>query len=148
MHDEMASNKGPSSGVKQMKPAAEGSDGQTHQPGPTETPIEDHVMEHGPAHTVHYHHDEDGDGMHHVSSYHGEAKPLDGMGGGEHPGGAEGKAHPGHHHSVHKSAEAAHEHAGKAMGMDHEDMAENEGDETPDSMQDQEAGARKIPGLA
>jgi hypothetical protein len=140
LHDRMASNKGPSSGVKQMAGKAEGmgSKGPGHMPGPaetpTKTPIEDHVSEHGPAHSMMY---QQSGGMHHVSSFHGDAKP------GE-------MDHPHAHHSVHKSEMAAHEHMGKSMGMDHEEeeRPEMEGDETPDSMQDQESGSRGIPGLA
>lgn len=140
LSDEMAGNKGASSGVKQMKDKADagaGAMGKTHHPGPTETPISEHVDEHGPAHAVHHMHDMDGDGMHHVSSYHGEAKV------GE-------EDHPGSHHSVHKTHEAAHRHMGEAMGMNHANEDEDntaDMEETPDSEQDQMAGAHKIPGL-
>jgi hypothetical protein len=153
LHDEMAQSRGKSSGVVQKKDSADKGPGQpgnkSHEPGPTETPIQDHVEEHGPAHTVHYSHDE-ATGKHTVTSYHGDAKPLDGMGGGDSAEGSEHMNHPGVHHSVHKTKHAAHEHMGKSMGMDHEneDSPEEPDDETPDSQQDQMAGSRGIPGLS
>jgi hypothetical protein len=115
LHDEMAASRGKSSGVVQKKDSADKGPGEpankSHIPGPTETPIADHVMEHGPAHTVHYSHDE-ATGKHTVTSYHGDAKPLDGMGGGDSAEGSEHMNHPGVHHSVHKTHHAAHEHMG------------------------------------
>jgi hypothetical protein len=137
MHDEMASNKGPASGVKQMSAPAEGKGAPSHHPGPTETAIDQHVEEHGPAHGVQYEHDKSTN-MHHVSTFHGDAKM------GE-------MDHPHTHHSVHKSEASAHEHMGKSMGMDHgeeEPGSAAEEEETPDSMQDQEAGSHAIPGLS
>lgn len=135
LHDSMAANRGKAAGVQQMKPMAEGSGGPAHLPGPSETPIEDHVEEHGPAHAVQYTHDK-ASKVHHVSSFHGEAAKGD-------------NDHPGAHHSHHKTSAAAHEHMGKSMGMDHEneEKPEQEDDETPDSGTDQMAGAHAIPGL-
>lgn len=71
----------------------------------TSTDIKQHVEEHGPAHEVHYHHDEQTD-KHHVHSVHGHEADES-----------------GHHHSVHDTKEAAHEHIGHAMdvGADDED---------------------------
>jgi hypothetical protein len=139
MHDEMATNKGPAAGVKQMKGQAEGASGPAHSshPAPTETSIEDHVSEHGPAHGMHYEHDQ-ATGQHHVSTFHGDAKMGD-------------MDHPHTHHSVHKSEAGAHEHMGKSLGMDHADESPDETadeSETADSMQDQTAGPRAIPGLS
>jgi hypothetical protein len=138
MHDEMATNKGPASGVRQMAPPAgeKGPGAPSHHPGPTETPIEDHVDEHGPAHGMHYQHDKSTN-MHHVSSFHGDAK----MGEMEHP-------HT--HHSQHKTADGAHAHMSKSMGLDHPN--EDEGntadeEETPDSQTEQMTGPG-IPGLS
>lgn len=164
LHDELAAKK--DSAVTPIKKDSSdaGPGGMTH-PAPTKTPIEEHVAEHGPAHSIMYHHDQDGDGMHHVSSFHGEApSPYGKMAGGQNAGegehtgegGGESAAgeshmlHPGAHHSRHKTHHAAHEHMGKAMGMDHEDedRPEEADDETPDSQQDQTAGSRGIPGLS
>jgi hypothetical protein len=157
LHDEMAQGHGRSSGVIQKKDSSDKGPGAMTHPAPTKTPIDEHVSEHGPAHTLNYHHDEVGDGMHHVSSYHGDAvapahhggvggqggEAKDGMGGGEHEGGE----HPGAHHSRHKTHHAAHQHMAKAMGTGHEE----EDEETPDS-DDQpgsdEGGASGIPGLS
>lgn len=139
LSDEMAGNKGASSGVKQMKDSADagkGAMGKTHHPGPTEEPIEEHVEEHGPAHGMHHEHDQ-ATNMHHVASFHGDAKV------GE-------MDHPHTHHSQHRTAEGAHEHMGKAMGMDHDNEDEENAadmEETPDAEQDQMAGKHAIPGL-
>lgn len=158
LHDEMAASRGKSSGVVQKKDPADSGD-KSHMPGPTETPIEEHVVEHGPAHAIHYHHDQDGDGLHHVSSYHGEApapphngvhgqggENQDAMGGGEEPGGEKHMSHPGAHHSRHKTHAAAHEHMGKAMGVEHgEEEEESDSHAEPDG---DEGGASGIPGLS
>ena len=122
--------------VTPMKAAGAGKAGPMHpggHPAPTETPIGDHVAEHGPAHSLM--HMEDG-GTHHVSSYHGDAE----MGQDDHP-------HA--HHSQHKSHAAAHEHMGQAMGV--EGAAEPEDEETPDeatAMPMNPTGGSKVPGLA
>jgi hypothetical protein len=146
LHDEMAQSRGKSSGVVQKKDSADKGPGEpankSHHPGPTETPIQDHVEEHGPAHAMNYMHDE-ADGMHHVTTYHGDAKPQDGMGGGEHEGGD----HPGIHHSRHKTHHAAMQHMQHAMG------AHDESEETPDEADEEPAmapsgSAGGIPGLS
>jgi hypothetical protein len=144
LHDEMAESKGKSSGVVQKKDSADAG-GKSHTPGPTETPIEDHVQEHGPAHAVNYRHDE-ATGKHVVTSFHGDAEPKDGMGGGESAEGSE-HTHPGVHISHHKTTRAAHQHIAKAMGHEQED------EETPDSEPEGEgamasSGSGGIPGLS
>ena len=138
MHDELSTSKGSATEIPMRKPGAGEKDagqGPKH-PQPSTTPITDHVDEHGPAHAVHHEFDK-GSNLHHVSSFHGDAKP------GEND-------HPGAHHSQHKTHAAAHQHMGKSMGLDHEaeDRPEEEGDETPDSTEDQETGKHAIPGLA
>ena len=152
LHDEMAESKGKSSGVVQKKDSADKGPGEpgnkSHTPGPTETPIEQHVEEHGPAHAVNYRHDED-TGKHVVTSFHGDAKPIDGMGGGEKEAGEAHMTHPGVHVSHHKTQHAAHQHMSKAMGMGHE----QEDEETPDETEEEGAmapsgSAGGIPGLS
>lgn len=146
LHDSMTSKGEKSSGksvAPMKKPAGQheaGGEGKAHpaipqdhphmagpHQTPTETPIQEHVEEHGPAtHVMHAEHE----GSHHVTSHHG------GMG-------------KNMHHSVHESAEAAHEHMGTAMGGESADenespdaAAENEGAEEPSNM------SSSIPGLA
>lgn len=137
LHDEMAKEKGVAATPKREPGAGEkdGAHGPAH-PTPSTIPIMDHVQEHGPAHTIHHTFDEAGSKMHHVSSYHGDAKP-------------EQQDHPGAHHSQHKTHAAAHEHMGKAMGLDHEaeERPEAEEDLTPDSEEDQFSGKHAIPGI-
>lgn len=115
LHDEMAAGKagGGAPKVKTMQPAGAGAGAASQYPEPTSTPIEEHVQEHGPAHTVVHEHDQ-ATNTHHVSSFHGDAAKGD-------------NDHPGAHHSRHKSHAAAHEHMGKAMGVEH-----GETEETPD----------------
>lgn len=111
------------------KPAA--AEGAGH-PAPTEMSIEDHVALHGPAHKMDYTHDK-ASGDHHVTSHHGE------------PEGGDEKQH----HSVHKTAKAAHEHMGKSMGMDH--AQEEKDEESPDQEGQEElahTGGGGIPGLS
>lgn len=139
LHDSMAADKGSTGKVVDMKkPDGDGAAGGMKHPAPSSHSIEDHVSDHGPAHAVHHMHDEGGDGKHHVSSFHGEAEP------GDHD-------HPAAHHSVHASHAAAHEHMGKAMGVN---AAENEDKdheefETPDTEQAEDARAGGgIPGIA
>jgi hypothetical protein len=144
LHDEMAESKGKSSGVVQKKDSADAG-GKSHTPGPTETPIEDHVQEHGPAHAVNYRHDE-ATGKHVVTSFHGDAEPKDGMGGGESAEGSE-HTHPGVHISHHKTHHAAMQHMQHAMG------AHDESEETPDEADEEPAmapsgSAGGIPGLS
>jgi len=91
-------------------------------PEPTEASIEDHVAEHGPAHHVVHHHDEES-GSHHVSSHHGDGNVP--------------------HHSVHDSHEAAYAHMGKAMGVGVKDQ-ESAGPEAAEREGMAEAG---IPGM-
>lgn len=91
---------------------------------PTETPINDHVSEHGPAtHVMHAEHE----GQHHVTSHHG------GMG-------------QNMHHSVHDSHQAAHDHMGTAMGGETQDHEEYETPDTEASEEKRMSGS--IPGLA
>jgi hypothetical protein len=87
----------------------------------TETPIEEHVSEHGPAEA--HQHVVGKDGMHHVLTHHGGSK----------------------HKSRHNSPEEAHAHIGKAMGM--EAAAEPMGPEAPEAA-GAPAGGGGIPGLA
>jgi hypothetical protein len=99
-------------------------------PAPTETPIAEHVMEHGPATAVHHSHDK-ATKKHHVHSMHGE--------------GAD-------HHSDHDDAESAHAHMGQAMGVDSGNADEHD-DETPDDVNDgSDSGSGEkmtsIPGMA
>jgi hypothetical protein len=159
LHDELAGRKGMSTATPMKKDKSDAGPGGMTHPAPTKTPIEEHVEEHGPAHAMMYHHDQDGDGMHHVSTYHGEAASpygkaaggqggmaKDGMGGGESAEGMEhGHGdHPGIHHSSHKSAKAAHDHMARAMDMHHD----SEEEETPDDEESEnESGAVGIPGL-
>lgn len=147
LHDELAAKKGSAVTPIKKDSSDKGPGGMTH-PAPTNTPIEEHVEEHGPAHTIHYHHDEDGDGMHHVSSYHGEASMPPHTGA---PGGQDGHAeHPGAHHSVHKTHHAAHHHIGVAMGLGHEQSEEtpDEGEEAQGAMAGGDGGSSGIPGLS
>lgn len=161
LHDELAAKKGSAVTPIKKDSSDAGPGGMTH-PAPTKTPIEEHVAEHGPAHAIHYMHDADGDGMHHVSSYHGEApapahngrggqggENQDGMGGGEEPGGEKHMLHPGAHHSRHKTHHAAHEHMGKAMGVERgEEEDETPDHEEPDGDEGMASGAGSIPGLS
>jgi len=96
---------------------------------PSETPIHEHVAEHGPATHVMHAHDE-ATGKHHVTSHHG------GMG-------------ENMHHSVHDSAEEAHSHMGEAMQGEpetDEEINEGEADENP-AETESTAYKGKIPGL-
>lgn len=135
LHDELSAKKGAATVTPMKKP--EGGESSDKHPAPSSHSIEDHVSDHGPAHAIHFTHDQEGDGKHHVSSFHGEAEP------GQHD-------HPAAHHSVHASHAAAHQHMGKAMGMDHdnEERPAEDDDLTPDSSQDQTAGSHGIPGLS
>ena len=95
--------------------------------------IHEVVSEHGPAHTIHMHHDHEG-GMHTVTSFHGE----------HHPDKEEGAGFT--HHSKHPSHHAAHKHAGHALGIG---SPEHEAKESPEF----EAGEREgmgegIPGMS
>lgn len=140
LHDSLSAGKGKATVTPMKKPEGGDPAGATkggaipqdhpHMPGPhqtpTETPIAEHVEEHGPAtHTFHMHHEETG--THHVTSHHG------GMG-------------KNMHHSEHESHEAAHEHMAQAMGAgetpDHEEY------ETPETeAAEHSRGAGQIPGL-
>lgn len=91
---------------------------------PTETPISEHVGQHGPATSIMH---TESEGKHHVTSHHG------GMG-------------QNMHHSSHDSHESAHEHMGAAMG------GEAKSDESPDEVNENPAetastAGAKIPGL-
>lgn len=130
-------NKAATEPVSPMKTAGAGKAGPMHpggHPPPTETPIGDHVAEHGPAHSMM--HMLDG-GTHHVSTYHGDAK----MGEDDHP-------HA--HHSQHKSHAAVHEHLGQALGVEGGAEGEPEGEESPDEANAAMpmTGGSKVPGLA
>jgi hypothetical protein len=116
LHDEISARKG----------AATETPAKGATPAPTKTPIEEHVGLHGPAHEIHYHHDQ-ATGKHHVTSHHGEGEG-------------------GHHHSVHKSHEEAHAHMGKAMGV----AGENEQEETPDMEEEYGGGesSGSMPGVS
>lgn len=103
-HDDMAADKKAEGMKPAAKPmAAKGSAGEEEPAGgeaenmesmpDTETPIEEHVEQHGPADEMH--HKVGADGMHHVMSHHGKMK----------------------HKSRHDTHEEAHAHIGKAMGM-------------------------------
>jgi hypothetical protein len=98
---------------------------------PTQTPIEEHVKTHGPAHAAHHMHDKDGGGKHHVTTHHGD--------GGEDM----------MHHSVHDTGEAAADHIKAALGggepQDHEEV---ESPDTEANEQARESGGGGIPGLA
>lgn len=123
MHDER--NAGPATGS--AKPPTK-----THTPnipkektakasGENEGSIEEHVKQHGPAHGLHHFVHE---GAHHVVSHHGDGEV---------------------HVSKHGSAEEAHEHMGKAMGVGGESQ---EAEETPDNEESEYASAGSgIPGL-
>lgn len=94
--------------------------------------IADVVEKHGPAHQVHIQHDHDG-GTHQVATHHGDTGD-----GGHHV-----------HKSKHKSVKAAHEHAMRAAGEEHEGTDEDEatpfaGEETAD----EEEAEHGIPGLS
>ena len=129
LHDERAP-KAVAAPVKAMaKPGTAAGGG---HPAPTETPIEEHVGTHGPATEVHHKHDKTSN-KHHVTSHHGEGESAK-------------------HHSVHDSAEEAHDHMGKAMGVDTGNEDEHD-DETPDDVNegmDSGSGEKmtSIPGMA
>jgi hypothetical protein len=141
LHDKLTEKKGPATVTPMKKP--EGKDpaaaakapaiaqDHPHMPGPhqipTQTPIAEHVEEHGPAtHTFHMH-DHGGEGKHHVTSHHGAM--------GENM-----------HHSEHESHEAAHDHMAVAMGAESPDHEQGE----PHDYEAPEASAagERIPGLA
>jgi|GEM_PF-1907432 len=140
LHDQLSEGKGKATVTPMKKPesgdpaaATKGGaipQSHPHMPGPhqtpTETPVAEHVEQHGPAtHVFHAEHE----GKHHVTSHHG------GMG-------------QNMHHSEHESAGAAHDHMGAAMAAgqespDHEDY------ETPETEAAEESRASgRIPGLA
>jgi hypothetical protein len=89
------------------------------------------VEEHGPAHTIHHHHDHEAN-MHHVVSYHGEHTP-------EKPEG-----HGFTHHSTHPSHVEAHQHMGHALGIGHE---ESESPEYESAEREGAEEASNIPGM-
>ena len=125
LHDEMSANKGGSKVAEMSKPA-----GQEH-PAPSAHSIEEHVVEHGPAHKIEYTHDQ-ASGEHHISSHHGE---------GDNPEAV--------HHSKHKTHHAAHAHIAKAMGMQDEEQEERD-NESPDQQGEEDEMAetgKGIPGL-
>lgn len=153
LHDEMSAKSGSAVTPIKKDSSDAGPGGMTH-PAPTATPIQEHVDEHGPAHSVTYQHDEAG-GKHIVTSYHGDAKmpggqggeAQDGEGGGEEPMGEKHMDHPGVHVSHHKTSHAAHAHMKHAMGMSHEEEEENEEPDSHAEPDGDENGASGIPGL-
>lgn len=139
LNDEMEENKRHTAKVVNPRSRAEG-----HQPDPDSTmeessaeDIRDVVAEHGPAKEVHSYHDHEG-GKHHVTTYHGEHRH----------GKEEGAGFT--HHSNHASAEEAHTHIGKALGV----AEENEDEESPEARMSEEKmpamhhAAHAIPGMA
>lgn len=86
--------------------------------------IEEVVKAHGPAHSIHTH---SKDGMHTVTSHHGDG---------------------GHtHHSEQPSAEEAHKHHGKALGLGQEGDAYS-GEETPEEEMAEAKQHGSIPGMS
>lgn len=131
MHDEkMSGGTATKSLPSSEKKTAQPMEGGMNHPTPTATPIEEHVSQHGPAHSMDYEHDK-ASNLHHITSQHGE-----------------GEGQP--HHSQHKSKEAAHEHIGKAMGVQ-EDQSEKD-NESPDQSDESDAematSGGGIPGMA
>jgi hypothetical protein len=131
LHDEMTKS-GPSrAGEPPATSEAAGSTmAEAHPPDSSEN-IQDVVAQHGPAHTIHTHHDHEG-ATHHVSSYHGDHKPGHSTGSGF------------SHHSHHNSAEEAHRHVGHALGIGHEQS------ESPEFERGEHEGAEEaanIPGM-
>ena len=92
---------------------------EAHPPDSKES-IHDIVAKHGPAHTIHSHHDHEG-GEHHVSSFHGDHKPGH--------AGADGFTH----HSTHATHHEAHEHMGHALGIGAGEKEDHEQYETPET---------------
>ncbi len=140
LHDSLTAKKGPATVTPMKKP--EGKDpaaavkgpaiaqDHPHMPGPhqtpTETPVAEHVEQHGPStHTFHMEHE----GKHHVTSHHG------GLG-------------QNMHHSEHESAGEAHDHMAVAMGEGAE-SPDHEAAESPEyEAAEEHAGGGRIPGLA
>jgi len=104
LHDEMQAEK-----PKAMPKAEGGGDGKAMS-------IEEHVQQHGPAHTMGYHHNKQTN-KHHVHSTHG-----DGMA----------------HESEHDSEQEAHKHMAKALNLGQEDTQEEADNETPDEAYEHE----------
>ena len=100
------------------EPDGDEAEGGVHEMAETETPIEEHVQEHGPAHKVEVHHDHEG-GRHTKISHHGE-----------------GAKHVSHH----GSAEEAHDAAKLSAGVG----TENQPDQEPAV---QTGGEGAIPGM-
>jgi len=138
-HDDMAKEKGavkagPESTESQHAGEHEGGMHEAHPPDSKES-IHDVVAEHGPAHTIHSHHDHEA-GHHHVTSYHGE----------HHPGHTEG--HGFTHHSSHHDVQSSHAHVGHALGMGGGEEHDHEQYESPatESAEMSRAGGG-IPGM-
>jgi len=138
LHDELAKEPKRAEGAKPLGKAESGEEAEhtgaeAHPPDSKES-IHDVVAEHGPAHTIHSHHDHEG-GSHHVTSFHGE----------HHHGHAEGEGFT--HHSTHGSHHEAHKHIGHALGIG--EVEDHEQFETPETeeAETERAGAR-IPGMA
>jgi len=141
LHDEMAKETTKKAGATDLGKHETGAEAEhtmaeAHPPDSKES-IHEVVAEHGPAHTIHSHHDHEG-GEHHVSSFHGDHKPGH--------AGADGFTH----HSTHATHHEAHEHMGHALGIggageekDHEQY------ETPATEETEMARAGGgIPGLS
>jgi hypothetical protein len=140
LHDSMASKSAapPEKAAAPAVMAPPGAEAGNHDVSSRD--ISDVVKEHGPAHSIVMHHDHE-NGVHTVTSHHGK--------------------HGHMHHSEHKSAAEAHDHARMAAGHDEgEETPEEEAAETPEeeaaeNETPQEAGAHlsghpggRIPGLA
>jgi hypothetical protein len=123
-HDQMAAQKGEAKGGMKAGGDMDGADGGSKDMSHME--IHEVVAKHGPAHKINITHDHAA-AKHEVMSHHKGA----------------------HHKSSHMSAEDAHEHAGKAAGLEDE-SEEHEYDggegESPDDAAMKESGS--IPGLS
>jgi hypothetical protein len=134
LHDELTKS-GPSrAGEPAATSEAVGSTmAEAHPPDSSED-IHSVVEQHGPAHTIHSHHDHEA-GTHHVSSFHGDHKPGHATGSGF------------THHSTHHDVHSAHAHMGHALGMG---SAEHEKSESPEYESAEREGAEEaanIPGM-
>lgn len=139
LHDEMSKDSKATGTVDRGKAEsgaeAEHTMAEAHPPDSKES-IHDIVAKHGPAHTIHSHHDHDG-GEHHVTSFHGE----------HHHGHADGAGFT--HHSTHATHHEAHEHMGHALGIGgKEESQDHEQYETPETESAEMARAGGgIPGM-
>ena len=104
-YDERGAEKKTKAAMQHEEPDGDEGENGVHDLPETETSIEEHVAEHGPAHHIEVHHDHEG-GRHTKISYHSE----------------KGAKHVSHH----GSADEAHEAAKTAAGVGQENQVEDE----------------------